>query len=202
MSDISKEASVSDILAMAEAIGPISTFHDRCRIIREHLQKSRAADAQTIAELRAGIEQIRTTATIHYMGEAFNPEHMRGIANFCIGLNNGEKEPQDIVGGPAPILVQELQETIAELTKERDKAISRQLEGEAETVEYEKLFGHVPHEQLLSAMQTTIAERDALLEDKERLKTAWREAVKQLNKHGRAIPSELDLVHHLMTRGE
>jgi len=44
-----------------------------------------------------------------------------------------------------------------EARKERDKAINRQLSCEAAIVEYEKLFGHVPHEQLLLNMKNTLA---------------------------------------------
>jgi ribosomal protein L9 len=44
-----------------------------------------------------------------------------------------------------------------EAREERDKAIERQLISEANIVEHEKLFGHVPHDQLLEAMKESVS---------------------------------------------
>jgi hypothetical protein len=50
-----------------------------------------------------------------------------------------------------------LERQLSEAREERDRAINRQLSCEAAIVDYEKLFGHVPHEQLLLNMQNVLA---------------------------------------------
>lgn len=39
------------------------------------------------------LEHIRLAATMHYFGGAFEPEHMRAIANLCIRALNDEDVP-------------------------------------------------------------------------------------------------------------
>lgn len=72
-------------------------------------------DAEFIVEacnrhqkLLDGIEKIQMNTAVHYLGQAFEPEHMRMIGNFCIGLLNGEEDPSDIADGPLPVIVQEM----------------------------------------------------------------------------------------------
>jgi hypothetical protein len=43
--------------------------------------------------LRNALDHIRSAASLHYLGAAFEPEHMRGIANLCIDALNGEDIP-------------------------------------------------------------------------------------------------------------
>lgn len=57
--------------------------------------------------LRAGLEKVRVAATLHYMGQAYDPAHMRAIANVCIALLNGEEEPKDLDEAPLPSITVE-----------------------------------------------------------------------------------------------
>ncbi len=61
-----------------------------------------AAEAE-VERLRAALDEIRQAATLHYVGGAFDPMHMRAIANFAIGTLDGEDAP-DLDDQPPPVL--------------------------------------------------------------------------------------------------
>ncbi len=58
-----------------------------------------SADVQSIPgrcsveNLTNALEHIRLAATLHYVGGAFDPEHMRSIANVAIAALSGEDIP-------------------------------------------------------------------------------------------------------------
>lgn len=57
------------------------------------------ADLQVrIAYLENALAWIRHTAGMHYMGAAFEPEHMRHLANMAADAILGEREFPDIDG--------------------------------------------------------------------------------------------------------
>lgn len=47
----------------------------------------------TIENLTHALDHIRLGASLHYLGQAFEPEHMRAIANLAIDALNGETIP-------------------------------------------------------------------------------------------------------------
>jgi hypothetical protein len=76
-----------------------------------------AAEAE-VERLRAALDEIRQAATLHYVGGAFDPMHMRAIANFAIGTLDGEDAP-DLDDQPPPVLVEELNESCAAVQRVR-----------------------------------------------------------------------------------
>lgn len=62
-----------------------------------------AAPVTGIAEgdaLREALEYVRRYAALNFLGAAFDPEHMRAIANYCAGVLNGEPVPDDLADAP------------------------------------------------------------------------------------------------------
>lgn len=51
------------------------------------------ADDRDVENLRNALEHIRIAALLHYVGQAFDPEHMRGIANIATNALNGVAIP-------------------------------------------------------------------------------------------------------------
>ncbi len=45
------------------------------------------------ANLLNALEQIRRIATLHYLGGAFDPDHMRTLANIAVDALNGRDIP-------------------------------------------------------------------------------------------------------------
>lgn len=43
-----------------------------------------------VASLRAALDHIRLAALLHYMGDAFDPEHMRSIATLAARALDGQ----------------------------------------------------------------------------------------------------------------
>ena len=62
--------------------------------------------------LRNGLAVIARAAGLHYYGGAFDPEHMRVIANYAIGLRNGEANPGDLDEAPPSVLAEEAVEEV------------------------------------------------------------------------------------------
>jgi hypothetical protein len=56
------------------------------------------------------LEKIRQITAIHYLGAAFEPEHMRAISNYCAGVLNKESMPNDIENAPDPYFIELLRE--------------------------------------------------------------------------------------------
>lgn len=59
-----------------------------------------------VENLTNALEHIRVAAALHYVGGAFDPEHMRGICNLAVAALNGESipplpDPEQIRSGAA-----------------------------------------------------------------------------------------------------
>ena len=67
-------------------------------------------DETEVERLRDALEQIRRTTALHYLGNAFDPEHMRAISNYCAGILDGEKMPDDIAAAPEAYFIRVLKE--------------------------------------------------------------------------------------------
>lgn len=63
-----------------------------------------------LERLREALENVRKVATLHFLGAAFDPEHMRSIANYCAGVLNGESIPDDLDDAPEAYFLQVLRE--------------------------------------------------------------------------------------------
>lgn len=53
----------------------------------------KASPTPTIENLTNALEHIRVAALLHWVGQAFDPEHMRGICNLATSALNGEPVP-------------------------------------------------------------------------------------------------------------
>lgn len=74
----------------------------------EDVTRERDEARAEVKRLRDALDEIRATAALHYIGGAFDPEHMRAIANYVIGTLDGENAP-DLNDQPPPVLVTEVE---------------------------------------------------------------------------------------------
>lgn len=56
------------------------------------------------------LENVRRITALHFLGGAFDPEHMRAISNYCAGVLNGESVPDDLDTAPEAYFVRVLRE--------------------------------------------------------------------------------------------
>lgn len=63
------------------------------RRIADELERNARREDGATRNLRNALEHIRLAASIHYLGQAFDPEHMRGVANLAARALEGEDVP-------------------------------------------------------------------------------------------------------------
>ena len=70
-------------------------------------EQEQLAESDTFRE---ALEQVRIYAALNFLGGAFDPEHMRAIANYCAGVLNHEPMPDDLANAPEAYFLEVLRE--------------------------------------------------------------------------------------------
>lgn len=68
-------------------------------------------------QLEEALGTIRKYAALNYIGAGFEPEHMRAIANYCVGILAGEELPKDLENAPEAFFIDILRENGWEVTQ-------------------------------------------------------------------------------------
>lgn len=76
----------------------------------ERVEAVEPAGSGELVDLREALENVRRVAALHFLGGAFDPEHMRAIANYCAGVLNGEPVPDDLGSAPEAYFLRVLRE--------------------------------------------------------------------------------------------
>lgn len=76
----------------------------------EPVETAAHAGSGELVDLREALENVRRVAALHFLGGAFDPEHMRAIANYCAGVLNGEPVPDDLGSAPEAYFLRVLRE--------------------------------------------------------------------------------------------
>lgn len=114
-------------------------------------------------------ERIRVCASMHYIGGAYDPEHMRAIANVCIQAMN--KEPQQMEDWPTPPVLEDAWQQLIEAKKERDEA-----RAERDAAQNEIAHSRADYETLRKDRDDWMAEASKIEDEAEALRQQLREA--------------------------
>lgn len=72
-----------------------------------------SAESERLTE---ALENVRRITALHFLGGGFDPEHMRAISNYCAGVLNGERVPEDLSTAPEAYFIGLLRENGWECT--------------------------------------------------------------------------------------